>query len=234
MDIPAVPPGVSFGGLADDRAALERATMDSEWFSRLAPAMRTDTFVRLKEFLEAEERAGKTIYPPAPLIHSWSRLTPLSKIKVVIVGQDPYHQPGQACGLSFSVPRGKAIPASLQNIYKELSSEFPDFVRPNHGCLDGWARQGVLMLNACLTVGANQAGSHHNKGWEPFTREILKTIAAATVPSSTPSGSLAAMFAGKTVEEINGPRKGVVFLAWGLPAAKTLAEAGITEVRRRC
>ena len=70
--------------------------------------------------------------------------------RVVIVGQDPYHQPGQACGLSFSVPHGKAVPASLQNIYKEIGSEFPEFKRPNHGCLDGWARQGVLMLNACL------------------------------------------------------------------------------------
>lgn len=150
MGIPTVPAGVGFGGLPNDRLALERATMDSEWFSRLAPAMRTDTFSRLKAFLEAEERAGKTMYPPAPLIHSWSRLTPLSKVKVVIVGQDPYHQPGQACGLSFSVPHGKAVPASLQNIYKEIGSEFPEFKRPNHGCLDGWARQGVLMLNACL------------------------------------------------------------------------------------
>jgi uracil-DNA glycosylase len=150
MTIPTLPSGVSYGGLRDDRLALERASMDPEWFSRLASAMRSDTFTRLKEFLEREEQAGKVIYPPAPLIHSWSRLTPLSKIKVVIVGQDPYHQPGQACGLSFSVPPGKAVPASLQNIYKELSDEFPGFVPPRHGCLEGWARQGVLMLNACL------------------------------------------------------------------------------------
>ena len=150
MTIPTLPPGVSYGGLRGDRLALERASMDPEWFSRLAPAMRTDTFTRLKEFLEREEQAGKVIYPPAPLIHSWSRLTPLGKIKVVIVGQDPYHQPGQACGLSFSVPPGKAVPASLQNIYKELAEEFPGFVPPRHGCLEGWARQGVLMLNACL------------------------------------------------------------------------------------
>ena len=88
-----------------------------------------------------------------------------------------------------------------------------------------------MLLNACLTVNAGAAGSHHNHGWEPFTREILKSIAAATTPGSTPTGSLDAMFAGKKVEDVAGPRKGVVFLAWGLPAAKTLAEAGITEVR---
>ncbi|CCU98228.1 unnamed protein product [Malassezia sympodialis ATCC 42132] len=139
-----------YAGTKEDPLLLERTTMGKAWFSRLEPAMRQDSFARLKAFLDAEKRAGKTIYPPANLIYSWSRTTPLEKVKVVIVGQDPYHQPGQACGHSFSVPMGKAVPASLQNIYKELQSEFPDFQRPSHGCLDGWARQGVLMLNACL------------------------------------------------------------------------------------
>jgi uracil-DNA glycosylase len=95
------------------------------------------------------------IYPPEHLIHSWSTVTPLARVKVVIVGQDPYHGPGQACGHSFSVPKGVAVPGSLKNIYKELSQEFPPggdagFTPPKHGNLDGWAKQGVLMLNACL------------------------------------------------------------------------------------
>lgn len=235
----AVPPFLT----PDDPLALERATMDQQWFSRLEPAMKQPSFAQLKSFLDAEKRAGRTIYPPPQLIHSWSRTTPLEQVKVVIVGQDPYHQPGQACGHCFSVPKGKAVPASLQNIYKELANEFPDFRRPTHGCLDGWAHQGVLLLNACLTVNAGQAGSHHNRGWEPFTREILKTIgkaAGGTPAGAPPAGALTAMLnaqaqraagAPAASPRASGPHKGVVFLAWGLPAARTLADAGITEVR---
>lgn len=101
----------------------------------------------------------------------------------------------------------------------------------NARCLDGWARQGVLLLNACLTVNAGAAGSHHNHGWEPFTREILKSVLKASSHSAN-SGPLASMFANQGVNKgSDGPHKGVVFLAWGLPAAKTLAEAGITDVR---
>lgn len=122
-----------YAGTKEDPLLLERTTMGKAWFDRLEPAMRQDSFVRLKTFLDAEKKAGKTIYPPPHLIYSWSRTTPLEKVKVVIVGQDPYHQPGQACGHSFSVPMGKAVPASLQNIYKELKAEFPDFQRPSHG-----------------------------------------------------------------------------------------------------
>ena len=123
-----------YSGTAEDPLLLERTTMSKAWFERLEPAMRQESFKKLKAFLDAEKRAGKTIYPPPHLIHSWSRTTPLEQVKVVIVGQDPYHQPGQACGHCFSVPKGKAVPASLQNIYKELKAEFPhDFVPPRHG-----------------------------------------------------------------------------------------------------
>lgn len=219
-----------YAGTPEDPLLLERTTMNTEWFRRLEPAMRQPSFAKLKAFLDAEKAAGRTIYPPAHLIHSWSRTTPLEKVKVVIVGQDPYHQPGQACGHCFSVPHGKAVPASLQNIYKELRAEFPDFTPPRHGCLDGWARQGVLLLNACLTVNAGAAGSHHNHGWEPFTREILRCVAKSAAGGG--SGRLASMFASQMNQSMSGPQKGVVFLAWGLPAAKTLAEAGITEVRK--
>ncbi|WFC98520.1 uracil-DNA glycosylase [Malassezia yamatoensis] len=133
----SIPPAPTYdepySGTGDDPLALERTTMNKEWFDRLEPAMHKDTFTKLKQFLDAEKRSGKTIYPPAQLIHSWSRTTPLESVKVVILGQDPYHQPGQACGHSFSVPMGKAVPASLQNIYKELKAEFPRFVPPKHG-----------------------------------------------------------------------------------------------------
>ncbi|WFC93671.1 uracil-DNA glycosylase [Malassezia brasiliensis] len=130
---PAPTYNLPYAGTPDDPLALERTTMNKEWFDRLEPSMRRDSFANLKQFLDGEKRAGKTIYPPPQLIHSWSRTTPLEKVKVVIIGQDPYHQPGQACGHSFSVPMGKAVPASLQNIYKELKAEYPDFVPPKHG-----------------------------------------------------------------------------------------------------
>lgn len=239
-----------YSGTKEDPLLLERSTMGKAWFDRLEPAMRQDSFARLKAFLDAEKRAGKTIYPPANLIHSWSRTTPLEKVKVVIVGQDPYHQPGQACGHSFSVPMGKAVPASLQNIYRELKAEFPDFQRPSHGYVrgasptvawtDGHARACCYSMPAwCVpcahdqTVNAGAAGSHHNRGWEPFTREILKTVLKAATGGG--SGPLASMFANQRhAGTDSGPSKGVVFLAWGLPAAKTLAEAGVTEVRARC
>lgn len=235
---------------------VEKETMDPEWYDRLSGEMGKDYFKKLKQFLQGEIQSKKTIYPPAQLIHSWSRLTPLSTVKVVVVGQDPYHGPNQACGHSFSVPKGIAVPGSLKNIYKELTNEYGSgFVPPKHGCLDGWAKQGVLLLNACLTVEAHKAGSHHNKGWEPFTQTILRAIAedAAKAPKASVKTSTIANMFGKAAEKqgvkpvtvtpsssntgksaseesSQSSSKGVVFLAWGLPAAKTLAEAGITEV----
>ncbi|CAO1613870.1 unnamed protein product [Sympodiomycopsis kandeliae] len=175
----------------NDPLALERKTMDPHWFSLLEPAMKTSTFKSLKSFLASEKSSKATIYPPEHLIHSWSRSCPLDKIKVVIVGQDPYHGPNQAHGMSFSVPKGVPVPASLKNIYKELSTEYPNqFKAPTHGNLEKWANQGVLLLNACLTVRAHQAASHHSKGWEPFTIEILKLIAQRAKNSKhTPASS---------------------------------------------
>ncbi|PWN89960.1 uracil-DNA glycosylase [Acaromyces ingoldii] len=223
--------------------AVERQTMDKEWFDRMEGETKKPYFKQLKTFLAGERASGKTIYPPAHLIHSWSRLTPLHTVKVVVVGQDPYHGPKQACGHSFSVQKGVAVPASLKNIYKELSTEYGDqFQQPKHGCLDGWAKQGVLLLNACLTVQAGQAASHHGKGWEPFTKAVLKIIADEASKGATAKNSkLASMFSkqqqqqqsppqkDKKASDEQGGTKGVVFLAWGLPAAKSLAEAGITD-----
>ncbi|KAE8250245.1 hypothetical protein A4X13_0g4871 [Tilletia indica] len=171
-------------------------TMEKEWRGRLQEELNKEYYIKLKQFLASERKAGKVIYPPTHLVHNWSRLTPLRSVKVVVVGQDPYHGAGQACGHSFSVPKGIAVPASLKNIYKELKSEYPDFLPPKHGCLDEWAKQGVLLLNACLTVSAGQAGSHHGKGWEPFTRVILKTIADEAAKGKGGGGN-----AGKRVEK---------------------------------
>lgn len=131
---------------------------------------------KLKAFLEEEKRAGYIVYPPEEQIFRALSLTPFNAVRVVIVGQDPYHGPGQAHGLSFSVPEGVAIPPSLRNIYKELQSDVG--ISPaNHGCLESWAKQGVLLLNATLTVSAGEPLSHHKKGWEQFTDAILEAVA---------------------------------------------------------
>ncbi|KAK0546135.1 uracil DNA glycosylase [Tilletia horrida] len=250
-------------------------TMEVEWRQKLQGELKKEYYIKLKQYIANERKAGKVIYPPTHLVHSWSKLTPLRSVKVVVVGQDPYHGPGQACGHSFSVPKGIAVPASLQNIYKELKSEYPQFTPPKHGCLDGWARQGVLLLNACLTVAGGQAGSHHGKGWETFTRVILKMVAdeaakgggsgsggqgggvggAVKQSAANPFGwstvgtskSIAAAggkvpAATKAEGEVEVSKesssssssssegcKGVVFLVWGQPAAKTVAAAGVTE-----
>lgn len=113
---------------------LEKETMDPQWFDRLKGEFEKPSFKKLKTFLQEEAAAGRVTFPPAHLIHSWSRMTPLSTVKVVVVGQDPYHGPGQACGHSFSVPKGVPVPGSLRNIYKELSTEYgASFKAPNHG-----------------------------------------------------------------------------------------------------
>ena len=122
-----------------------------------------------------EEYSKNTIYPPADDIFNAFHLTPLSRVKVVIIGQDPYHEPGQAHGLCFSVQKGVDIPPSLQNIYKELNSDI-GFEIQNHGCLTSWAEQGVLLLNAVLTVRAHAAASHQNKGWETFTDAVIRAV----------------------------------------------------------
>lgn len=129
----------------------------------------------VQNFLFEERRAGKEIYPSEDNVFRALDLTPLNEVKVVILGQDPYHGEGQAHGLSFSVQPDVKIPPSLRNIYKELNDDIGMDV-PNHGFLERWAKQGVLLLNTCLTVEAGQAASHQGKGWEEFTDVIIKTI----------------------------------------------------------
>ena len=143
---------------------------------------------QLAVFLRQRKADGATVYPPGPRIFAAFDATPFDAVKVVVLGQDPYHGPGQAHGLCFSVPPGVPVPPSLDNIYKELARD-TGFARPDHGCLLPWARQGVLLLNSVLTVEAGKPGSHQGKGWEGFTDHV--------------------------VDVLNREQEGLVFLLWG-------------------
>lgn len=149
-------------------------SIEESWKQILLDEFNKDYFISLKQFL-LEEKQTQTIYPKGSEIFAAFNNTPFAQVKVVILGQDPYHGTGQAHGLCFSVPEGIKPPPSLVNIYKELNSDI-NFQIPNHGNLKKWTEQGVLLLNATLTVRANQAGSHQNKGWEIFTDCVIKTI----------------------------------------------------------
>lgn len=149
--------------------------IEAGWKSTLRDAFTSESFLQLKSFLIKEKQTGATVFPPGPQIFSAFDHTPFDQIKVVILGQDPYHGPGQAHGLSFSVTPGTAFPPSLLNIFKELRSDLGHPL-PSSGSLLPWAAQGVLLLNATLTVRAGQAGSHQGKGWEEFTDSVIRTI----------------------------------------------------------
>lgn len=164
------------------------------WFRALQGEFDKPYFKKLSEFVK-RERSTKTVYPPENKVYSWTHHHDIKDTRVLILGQDPYHGPGQAHGLSFSVQRGVRIPPSLVNIYKELESDIPGFKAPPYGDLTGWAKQGVLMLNTCLTVNQGQAYSHQNKGWETFTDAVLSWIS-------------------------KNSRTKVVFLLWGRPAQR--------------
>ena len=142
----------------------------------------------LARFLRAEKAAGKTIYPPGSQIFAALDTTPFDEVKVVILGQDPYHGPGQAHGLCFSVGPGVAVPPSLQNIFKEISRDL-DLPRPRHGSLTAWASQGVLLLNAVLTVERGLPGSHQGKGWERLTDACIEAFPTNAKVSSSCSGA---------------------------------------------
>ena len=179
-----------------------RVKLEASWKARVGDYLNRPDMERLSEFLRAELRAGKTIYPPPRHIFAALDATPFDQVKVVILGQDPYHGPGQAHGLCFSVLPGVAPPPSLLNIFAEIQRDL-GVPRPDHGCLLPWARQGVLLLNAVLTVERGQAGSHQGKGWEGFTDAI--------------------------VDHLNREREGLVFLLWGSPAQ---AKGRLVDTRR--
>jgi uracil-DNA glycosylase len=163
--------------------------LEDSWNEVLGAEFEKDYMLKLKAFLLKEKQDGRTIYPPDNCIFNAFFHTPFYKVKVVIIGQDPYHRPNQAHGLAFSVQKGVAIPPSLRNIFKEAASNIPDFKVPVNGELTKWADEGVLLLNAILTVRAGEPGSHQKKGWEQFTDQAINVLAKK--------------------------RNGIVFLLWG-------------------
>ena len=174
--------------------SFDLSRIDTSWRRVIEPILAEPVMVKLEQFLQDEQRRGKVIYPPQAQWFKAFEMTPLSTIKVVIIGQDPYHGSGQAHGLSFSVPESVAIPPSLKNIFKEIEGEF---IQPSRGDLSAWARQGVFLLNAALTVEEGKAASHASKGWLSFTEHCLRAI--------------------------NEQCAHVVFLAWGRFAHKLCA-----------
>jgi len=167
--------------------------LENSWKERLADEFSQPYMAELRAFLLERKRRGATIYPPGKQIFNALNSTPFDRVRVVIFGQDPYHGPGQAHGLCFSVPEGVQVPPSLVNIYKEIGEDL-GLKPPSHGNLQSWAEQGVLLLNAVLTVERGQASAHQGKGWERFTNRV--------------------------VYELNEGRENLVFLLWGAYAMK--------------
>ena len=176
--------------------------IDPSWYAVLQPQFQAPYFAELKQFLVAE-RAQHTCYPPGSKIFNAFDSTPFDKVKVVILGQDPYHEPGQAMGLCFSVPQGIQVPPSLVNIIKEINADLGTNIPKTCGDLSGWATQGVLLLNATLTVRAHQAGSHQRHGWEQFTDAAIQALSQQ--------------------------RTGIVFLLWGSYA---IAKKALIDISR--
>lgn len=178
--------------------------LEPEWKSALASEFEQPYMQKLREFLQQRLAAGACIYPKGENYFNAFNRTPLGKVKVVILGQDPYHGPGQAHGLCFSVPGEVAPPPSLLNIYKELQTDL-GLKLPAHGCLEGWAAQGVFLLNSVLTVEQGKAGAHQGKGWERFTDRVIAIL--------------------------NEQRSHLVFMLWGSYAQK---KASFVDRRKHC
>lgn len=177
--------------------------IEASWANRLQYEFNAPYFQELTEFVRAEYKQG-TCYPPGPLIFNAFNLCPFEQVKVVLLGQDPYHEPGQAEGLCFSVADGTPFPPSLQNIFKEIHDDLGCPI-PTTGSLRRWARQGVLLLNATLTVRAHQAGSHQGKGWERFTDAVIARL--------------------------SGEREHLVFILWGSFAQR---KGALVDRQRHC
>jgi uracil-DNA glycosylase len=185
-------------------ADTDRIQLEPSWKARVGDYLARPDMRELADFLRREKAAGKTIYPAGTNIFAALDATPFDQVKVVILGQDPYHGPGQAHGLCFSVPPGVEVPPSLANIFKEQQADL-GLPRPDHGYLMPWARRGVLLLNAVLTVEHGRAGAHAGKGWEGFTDHVIERLASE--------------------------REGLVFLLWGSYAQ---AKGKVIDPRRHC
>ena len=175
------------------QAQLEKVQLEASWKYGLSEFLLSPKMDELKDFLVQEKNADKVIYPPSSLIFNALNTTPMPHVKVVILGQDPYHGPNQAHGLSFSVQKGVALPPSLRNIFHELHNDLGIEI-PKHGNLTHWAEQGVLLLNAVLTVEAGQPTSHQKRGWEDFTDYVIDVL--------------------------NEQREHIVFILWGAYAQR--------------
>jgi uracil-DNA glycosylase len=178
--------------------------IEASWKEALGSEFSKPYFKGIVSFLHAEKEMGKTIYPPGKLIFNAFELTPLPALKVLLLGQDPYHQPGQAHGLSFSVPANVPQPPSLRTIFTELHADL-GIPPAAHGCLESWARQGVMLLNAILTVEAGKPASHSKAGWMEFTDAVIRTV--------------------------SGKKENVVFLLWGNFAR---SKRGLIDASRHC
>ena len=176
-----------------DTEEAERIRLEPSWKARLGDYLERPDMRALADFLRAEKRAGKVLYPPGPEIFNAFAHTPFDKVRVVILGQDPYHGPGQAHGLCFSVRPGVPVPPSLNNIFAEIARDL-GIPRPDHGCLTPWADQGVLLLNSVMTVEQGRPGAHQNKGWEGFTDAAIAAL--------------------------DREREGLVFMLWGAYAQR--------------
>ena len=152
----------------------------NDWDLALSDEFNKDYFLNITDFID-DEYSSKTIYPPYDDIFNAFKLTPLENVKVVILGQDPYHEEGQAHGLAFSTPEGRPIPRSLSNIFKEINAEY-DYPIPSSGCLEKWARQGVFLLNTVLTVEEGNANSHSKCGWQTFTDNVISILNEQSQP----------------------------------------------------
>ena len=179
-----------------------RIKLEPSWKAHVGDYLQREEMAALSAFLRQRKAQGARIYPPGPEIFAAFDATPFNDVKVVVLGQDPYHGPGQAHGLCFSVRPGVPVPPSLDNIFKEIHADL-GLPRPDHGCLLPWARQGVLLLNAVLTVEDGRAGAHQGKGWEGFTDHV--------------------------VDVLNREREGLVFLLWGSYAQ---AKGKVIDTRR--
>ena len=172
---------------------MNKEHLEENWRAYLGDEFKKDYMTKLNSFLASQIQSKKTVYPNDPNIFAAFKHTPFDNVKIVILGQDPYHGAGQANGLSFSVQKGVPIPPSLRNIYKEIGRDL-SLPTPSHGCLESWASQGVLLLNSVLTVEHGKAGSHQKHGWETFTDAAVNAL--------------------------NDHRRHLVFLLWGNHAAK--------------
>ena len=187
--------------------ASRSVKLESSWQALLGAEFDQPYMRKLSAFLRAEKQRGKRIYPPGAEMFAALDLTPVDQVKAVIIGQDPYHGPGQAHGLCFSVQRGTRLPPSLINIFTEINDDLggAHLLDQQHGCLTGWAKQGVLLLNAVLSVEHSRAGSHQGKGWEQFTDAVVARLCET--------------------------RKGLVFMLWGSYAQK---KGAVVDGREHC